>query len=497
MKENIMASVRKNKESVPSTKERVAGGAGAIASVITPIQQLTRMSLACMLWEDAAYESGVKITDKIKEVVAQCEPVDVAGLAMKCRNEMNLRHVGLLLTRELARHPRRHEQPSLVASTLESIIQRPDEIAEFLAIYWKDGKTPIAKQVKKGLSAALNKFNEYSIAKYFGDRKDISIRDVMFLVHAKPNDIEDGFKWDKDARHIHGDVPRDPALTKKESLFKKITDRNLETPDTWETNLSTGGDKKEVFERLMQEGKLGGLAFLRNLRNMNNAGVDSGLIEQYAMSVNVDRILPFRFITAYKQLPGFKSTLEKMMFRCLEGSKKLKGRTVLVLDISGSMYSPLSTKSDMSRYDAAVALAILMREVCEDIVIYATAGNDCKRVHATDTLPHDVRGLSMNEEIRHMTDKLGYGGIFLTQVCDYVAKREIDVVADRVFILTDEQDVDTKCNPDNAVPFGKRNYIINVSSNTNGIAYGKWTHITGWSENVIDYVIELEEMEIN
>jgi len=37
-------------------------------------------------------------------------------------------------------------------------------------------------------------------------------------------------------------------------------------------------------------------------------------------------------------------------------------------------------------------------------------------------------------------------------------------------------------------------YVINVASFKNGIGYGKWMHIDGWSEAVIGYIRELEKM---
>jgi len=33
---------------------------------------------------------------------------------------------------------------------------------------------------------------------------------------------------------------------------------------------------------------------------------------------------------------------------------------------------------------------------------------------------------------------------------------------------------------------------INVASYKNGVGYGKWTHIDGWSESVIEYIRALE-----
>ncbi len=66
----------------------------------------------------------------------------------------------------------------LVAETLARVIQRADELAEFVAIYWKDGRVPLSAQVKKGLAAAFPKFDEYALAKY--DRGGpVKLRDVL------------------------------------------------------------------------------------------------------------------------------------------------------------------------------------------------------------------------------------------------------------------------------------------------------------------------------
>jgi len=46
------------------------------------------------------------------------------------------------------------------------VIQRADELAEFVAIYWKDGRVPLSGQAKKGLAAVFPKFDEYQLAKY-------------------------------------------------------------------------------------------------------------------------------------------------------------------------------------------------------------------------------------------------------------------------------------------------------------------------------------------
>ena len=50
---------------------------------------------------------------------------------------------------------------------------------------------------------------------------------------------------------------------------------------------------------------------------------------------------------------------------------KLAGKTVLVVDVSGSMTAPLSARSEMQRTDAAYGLAILLRKIAEELSVYS------------------------------------------------------------------------------------------------------------------------------
>jgi TROVE domain. len=249
--------------------------------------------------------------------------------------------------------------------------------------------------------------------------------------------------------------------------------------------LSAGKDKREVFERLIREEKLGGLALLRNLRNMNEAGVSDELINA-RLELGAERALPFRYLQAATVAPRFEQAIEKGMFRQLEQVPKLKGHTLLVVDTSGSMGAMLSGKSEVTRRDAAVSVAMIAKEMCERATIYATAGNDGSRKHATAKLP-SRRGFAMARSFVSDVDKLGYGGIFLTQ-CMEAIEKESGEVFDRVIVFTDEQDCDIARKPENAKLLGKRNYLVNVGTYKNGIGYGKWLHIDGWSERVLEYI---------
>src|SRR5580698_6065055 len=164
---------------------------GAPARRITQEQALRRSVLSCMLWEGEFYEDGVQIGGRIHELVPQVEAEKVAVLAVEAREKMKLRHAPLLLVREMARHA---SHRGLVAETLARVIQRADELAEFVAIYWKDGRVPLSAQAKKGLAAAFPKFDEYALAKYNRDGP-IKLRDVLFLAHAKPRDEAQGEVW--------------------------------------------------------------------------------------------------------------------------------------------------------------------------------------------------------------------------------------------------------------------------------------------------------------
>lgn len=423
---------------------------GAPAKIINSELQLRRSVLACMLWEESFYESGEDIAKRIKTLVHANKALTVAQLAYEARTAMKLRHVPLLLMRELARH--KDVKGVGYSTMLNMVIQRPDELAEFLAIYWKDKRQPLSKQVKLGLAKAFTKFKEYELAKYNRDHA-IKLRDVLFLCHAKPKDKE------------------------QEALFKKIVDDTLAVPDTWEVALSAGKDKKETFERLIKENKLGGMALIRNLRNMKEAKVDENIIFSGLEAMKVDRILPYRFVTAARFAPQWEDKLEVPMMKCLQGQEKLLGKTVLLVDVSGSMDDRMSGKSDATRVDCASGLAILLREICESVQIYTFSNSLC--------LIPARHGFALRDAIQTSQPHSG------TNLGAAVAKLNSLEQYDRIIVITDEQSHDSVGNPKG------KGYVINVASYQNGVGYGQWMHIDGFSEAVINYIRALENIEKN
>ncbi len=440
---------------------------GALAYMnLSDEQRLRRAVLACMLWEDEFYEDGEAISARITSLAAKVKPEIVAKLAIEARTKMHLRHAPLLLLTVLVKTGAGKEK--LVADTITTVIQRADELSELVAIYWRNGKRPLSAQMKKGLARAFTKFDGYALAKY--DRPGpVRLRDVLFLVHAKPKAEEQAETW------------------------KKLAAKDLDSPDTWEVALSGGADKRVTFERLLKEGKLGYLALLRNLRNMSEAGVDDKLVKKAILArKGAERVLPFRYIAAARAAPSFEPEIDKAMLAGLAQAPKLPGRTLIIIDVSGSMYGgPMSKRSDMNRALAACALGAIARELCEEPLIYATAGSDASRVHQTALVPAR-RGMALVDAIYGLCKPLGGGGIFLNQVMRFLEPKHGGV--DRTIVITDEQDcgLGDEDSPLMAPTFGRTNYMINVGSFRNGVGYGNWVHLDGFSEQVLRYVAEFE-----
>lgn len=457
---------------------------GAVASRTSAHEQLIRTTMTCMLWEDGFYENGVTAAERIKQLVHTVTLEQAAAVALEARNAMKLRHVPLLIVREMARHPQLSKNPRIVSETLEAVIQRPDELTEFMAIYWKEGKCPISKQVKLGLAKAFTKFNEYSLAKY-NRKKDIMLRDVLFLCHSKPADVNDG-RWTKTERRLYGEAPQNSSAQRRilsqagrypnlfsagELLYGKLIYDQLAVPDTWEVELSQSSDKHASWARLLTTNKLGDLAFLRNLRNMLEAGIPQYEITRAGESRAWGRVLPFRFLSAARVVPQLEPQLERWMLKCMTGVAKMAGRTALLVDVSVSMADRVSAKSDLTRLDAAKALAILMRETCEhvDVFVFYTKTQYVPARHGfalADAIGQPRGGTDIRQAVKAAREHAAY---------------------DRMVILTDEQSRTTLQAAE------ARDYVINVAAYKNGVGYGDgWVHVNGWSEAIIDYIMAWE-----
>lgn len=228
-----------------------------------------------------------------------------------------------------------------------------------------------------------------------------------------------------------------------------------------------------MFERLLRDGGLGYMALLRNLRNMHLAEVNPALVfDSLVDGAKKSRALPFRYVAAARAVPAWEPHIDQAMQIAMSTMERLPGSTVVLVDVSGSMDDKLSAKSDLTRLDAASALAVLIRGICADVRVF--------------TFSHDVAevpprmGMALIDAI---TTSQHHGGTFLGGAIETLRK---SVTCDRLIVVTDEQTADHVGRP-----IG-RGYIINVATNKNGVGYGDWIKISGWSEASVQYIAALE-----
>lgn len=410
---------------------------GAMAYRMSAEMELYTTVVTSML-NDNFYENGDDRIMRIRKLVEKTDPRFVACLAVYARTQMNLRSVPLMLAVELARV---HSGDDLVSRTLERVILRADEITELLACYQKlnprgDSVKKLGKisnQILKGLRAAFNRFDEYQFAKYDRNNAEVKLRDALFLTHPKAKDAA------------------------QQAIFDKIVTGSLDTPYTWETELSQLGkadfsDQEErdaafahKWEELVESRRMGYMATLRNLRNMLRLNVDEHTIQavcEYIANpeaVRKSRQLPFRFLSAYREVKDFgraakevEDALEKAVLVSAENISGFDdGTSVLVAcDVSGSMEYPVSPRSNVQNYDIGLMLAMLLRSRCK----YAVSG-----IFGSIWKPVNLPQKGVLKAVEELYKREGEVGYFTNgyEVIDWLVRNK--AIMDKVFIFTDCQ----------------------------------------------------------
>lgn len=409
---------------------------GAKAFTLAPQLELyTAVATASL--SDKFYENADAGLNRIKALMEKNDALFTAKLAVYAREQMYLRSVPLVLAVELAKQ---HNGDGLVADLTKRIVQRADEITELLSYYVlsnqrTDAKqlNKLSKQLQKGLAAAFNRFDKYQFAKYNRDA-NITLKDALFLVHPKAKNET------------------------QQVLFDKIANDTLQTPYTWETELSALGQLKydsaeakqqalkAKWEELIVSNKLGYMALLRNLRNILEAEVSNDALNKACAylsntkAVANSKQLPFRFLAAYRELAvltnGRVSTvLDALESAMLRSAANIAGydadtRVVIAADMSGSMQTPLSAKSTVQRYEVGLVLSMLLQSRCASVVT-GIFGQTYKHVQ----LPHS-NVLSNANQLSKMIGEVGHSTNGYLVIADLLQRRK---VVDKVMLFTDMQ----------------------------------------------------------
>jgi hypothetical protein len=409
---------------------------GAKAYKMTPEMELYTAVVTTGL-NDSFYESGDGRLERIKALMQKCSPEFTAKLAIYARTQMYMRSVPLVLTVELAKAA---SGTSDISKMVNGVIQRADEIAELLAYYQLANKREgvkklngLSKQLQKGLAVSFNKFDEYQFAKY-NRNTDVKLRDALFLVHPKAKDEA------------------------QQELFNKIAADTLATPYTWETELSQLGqvkfynehEKQKAFalkwEELIASKKVGYMALMRNLRNILDAGVSQSHIQMVCeyladeKAVANSKQLPFRYLSAYRELKDHSSrytsaVLEALEDAVMQSAGNIKGfdyntSVVIACDVSGSMQKTISAKSSIMLYDIGLMLGMLMQSRCKN-VISGMFGDSWKIIN----MPK-CNVLANVMEYYRREGEVGYATNGYLVIEDLIRRKE---KADKVMFFTDVQ----------------------------------------------------------
>lgn len=295
--------------------------------------------------------------------------------------------------------------------------------------------------MRRGLGRALTRYDRYQLSKYNRDAT-VSLRDVVRIGHPVA------------------------ANDDQSAAFKELLAGTLASADTWEVGLSSGQDKRSVFERLLLEGKMGYLALLRNLRKMSEVDVDPELIKNAIVArKGAQSVLPFRYVAAARAAPQFEPWLDASLCMAVQEMPLFTGRTIVLVDVSHSMNAPLSAKSDLTRMDAAATLAAI--------------------IHG------DVRMFSFSAQVKEVPARRGMAGVDAIRTSQTHSNTYLGAAIeqvnrlphDRLIVITDEQSHDPVGNAK-----AKNAYMVNVASSDRAVGYGAWTRISGFSENVLSFI---------
>ncbi|WP_371672314.1 TROVE domain-containing protein [Streptomyces sp. NBC_00289] len=420
--------------------------------------ELFLLSVANLVSQQTFYETGAGRDDRFSTLVrelAVSDPFWTAGLLGWLRGEGNLRTASIVGAVEYVKarlDASATEGPSN-RQVVASVLRRPDEPGELLAYWTATYGRNVPKPVKRGVADAVRRlYNGPSLLKYDTASRGYRFGDILNLVHAAPDPAKpwqgELFRYALDRRHNPDTaVPpeSDQILTAHRALMALpagerravVTsgdgaERLAAAGMTWEALAGwlQGPMDKSAWEAVIPS--MGAMALVRNLRNFDQAGVSDEVAAQVAARIGDpaevarSRQFPFRYLAAYRHAPSLRWAypLERALGHSLANVPALPGRTLVLVDRSGSMfYSRLSDRSELNRADAAAIFgtALALRAVDADLVEFGTSS---KRVK-----------FRAGESVLKILERFGdLGGTDTVAAVRRHYRRH-----DRVLIVTDEQ----------------------------------------------------------
>ncbi|ARZ65724.1 RNA-binding protein [Streptomyces albireticuli] len=419
--------------------------------------ELFLLAVANFVSQQTYHESGTGRDDRFAALVRKLaveDPAWTAGLLAWLRGDGRMRTASLVGAAEYvkARLDAGTTEGPANRQVVDSVLRRADEPGEMLAYWTSAYGRNVPKPVKRGIADAVKRlYTGRNLLKYDTTSKGYRFGDVLNLVHLTPDPDKPWqgplFQYALDRRH-NPDTATPPAADRTLTAHRALmtmpvaerravvtgaggAERLAAAGMTWEALAGwlQGPMDAAAWEAVIPS--MGTMALVRNLRNFDEAGVSDQAAQQVAAriadpeEVARSRQFPFRYLAAYQHAPSLRWAypLERALAHSLENVPRLPGRTLVLVDRSGSMWSPLSDRSQLNRADAAAIFgtAVAMRAADADLVEFGTT-----------SAPVTYRA---GESVLKVLERFGsLGGTDTTE-----AVRRHYRGHDRVLIVTDEQ----------------------------------------------------------
>lgn len=380
-------------------KEDVRNLAGGKAYKESNEMQLASLLLTSF-GDDKYYQKENEIYQQLERLIGVCDKEFVAKAIIYARKQFGMRTITHIASSMLAKYIGGNDWGKRF---YDKVVNRVDDMTEIVACHLSR-KQKITNAMKKGFATALGRFDDYQLAKYKGEGKAVKLVDIVNMCH--------------------------PVQTAKNNgAIEKLIKGELKSFDTWESELSAVGNdieaKKAVWNKLLDEQKLGYFALLRNLRNiiqlndetLKNKALNALLNEQ---SIKHSLVLPFRFSTAYDEMTKIDKDAMRAVSRACEiacsNVPKLEGKTLVALDVSGSMSN--CRVSDI----ASLFTAVLLKSNDCDLITFADDSH-YRMVNPDDSV------MTIKNAIKYASGGTNFESVF----------KVADKKYDRVILLSDMQ----------------------------------------------------------
>jgi hypothetical protein len=451
--------LQRPKAAVKTTTTRRRTAEGALGYERDAKSELFLLAISNMVGENTFYEKAKDRDQRFQSLIRQVvreDPEWVARFIPYLRNTMQMRSASTVMAVEYGLALDGVDRDTLKQNqyprhVVASSMSRADEPAEAIGYYFSAYGKNLPMWLKRGISDATHRlYTERSALKYDGIDRDIRMADVIELTHAKPRDSTQSklFKFLLDRRHNREivsvsqleTIQRALALTsmpvkqRREWLVSDEFDPELLelAGFTWErlSGWLQGPMDKVAWEAIIPS--MGYMAILRNLRNFEEAGISPAMVKfvndklQDPEEVKRSRQFPIRFYSAFKATDSLKwaSALQAGLEASLVNVPYLKGRSLILIDTSGSMGGSISEKSKVERYELAGLFGVSAAHRCERADTYT---------YSNGPTPLHVGNSSLLDMVKVVAQRTG-GGTDTFGSLDRTYKGQ-----DRVIILTDEQ----------------------------------------------------------